>query len=634
MAGSDSGGGSADVPYPSVEDQPTVIDPNTRFPRRLLTLVTITALLNALLWSSIVCLASSIYQVASDPSDVTNIAPVVLTLTSALVSISYTVVHTVSSFKQRTWSLHKRHESAIKMTDYTAARIVVALCALWILTTGWDMIIVARRPVCEQSEAGLQAWEYGSRCYVSRVGIAFAVIALVASCILFGILATVRRPFEAHLFKHGFQRPYNTLPALPESRKPSPQGRASFASEKISLGHRRSVSTYRTADTNFSNTDNDQLDMNFRLRDSFIHAPSPVRSLGLGIFTSDSIPPPIPSAYANAPRLQPLGTFPSLLYPSVSQHSLTRPPRLSGQHSRTESLASSIAPAEYSASTIRALHPPQFSMGLASRSQQHLPNVGFAYRKQYSRSSVSLTRPQHLSSGTPVGSVDWSSKSGSAGPDRLYSLSSAGDSSPSRNKSAPEIAQTAQNSPVKAQNNSVIFRKAVHMRATSAPTPALDATCGADLSQQPDRMAMGWKPQLAGQAVHGSKIKANVEQVKPLPLPRSASAGFLSNFSPDISPYNDDTTFNDAYGRALDTRTIARKPLPNRHSWDLGAMGPNADATTGAVDPAEAAAMMLSKMPRDIMVRGRKSSGALTDGQRRARFEDVKNKPLPRIAHL
>lgn len=56
--------------------------------------------------------------------------------------------------------------------------MVVALCAFWLVTSGWNMIIVARRPVCLEPALELQAWEYGPRCYVSRVGIAFATVAL------------------------------------------------------------------------------------------------------------------------------------------------------------------------------------------------------------------------------------------------------------------------------------------------------------------------------------------------------------------------------------------------------------------------------------------------------------------------
>lgn len=571
-----------------------------------------------------ICLASSVYQVASDPNDITNIAPVVLTSTSALASIFYTIVHTVFSFKQREWSLNQSRVSTIKETTYVAVRMVVALCALWLLTTGWNMIIVARRPICEQSgPPGLQTWEYGPRCHVSRVGIAFAVIALVASFILFGVLATVRRPFEAHIFKHGFQRFHHSFP---DSHKSSPMRRTSIASEKIPLGSGPSVSTFRTFEYNLSDACVDTIDWNYRLPDSTIHTPSPVRSLGLGIFTSDSLPPPIPSAYATQSPLQPVGTFSHLPYSLASQHSLTRPPRLSGR-SRSSSIASSIVPAEFSASTIRAVHPPQSSIGLVSRSHQHLPGVGSAHRKQYARSTISLTRPRRLSSVTPAGSVGWSSRSGSIGSDRLYSLSST-EGGAVCNKSVPEIANTAQHSAGRTESSTTSLGKTVR----SCSAPASDAPGGADHPSQPSRMAMGWKPQLADQTNLRAQSKAEFESNKPFRLRRSTSAGFLRNFSPDVSPLDEEISFSDVYGRALDAASPADETSPTQRSWSDGAMRRHADATTGAVDPAQAAAVMLSKMPEDIRLRGSTSSGALI--VKKSRFDDVKNKPLPRIAYL
>jgi hypothetical protein len=48
----------------------------------------------------------------------------------------------------------------------------------WLLTSGWNMILVARRPTCLPGAAELDGWEVGRTCQVGRVGIAFAMIAL------------------------------------------------------------------------------------------------------------------------------------------------------------------------------------------------------------------------------------------------------------------------------------------------------------------------------------------------------------------------------------------------------------------------------------------------------------------------
>jgi hypothetical protein len=69
----------------------------------------------------------------------------------------------------------------MKKTTYMANRLVVSLCVLWLLTAGWNMVLVARRPSCLGSQLEGQAWEAGITCLVSRVGMALAMIALQVS---------------------------------------------------------------------------------------------------------------------------------------------------------------------------------------------------------------------------------------------------------------------------------------------------------------------------------------------------------------------------------------------------------------------------------------------------------------------
>jgi hypothetical protein len=82
MAGSDTSSSEAKQPLNTLESKINAIDISIKTSRRKLNLVAITILLNVLLWSSLVCLIASIYQIASDPRDATNVAPVVLTSTS------------------------------------------------------------------------------------------------------------------------------------------------------------------------------------------------------------------------------------------------------------------------------------------------------------------------------------------------------------------------------------------------------------------------------------------------------------------------------------------------------------------------------------------------------------------------
>ncbi|KAJ4333431.1 hypothetical protein N0V87_007627 [Didymella glomerata] len=147
-------------------------------PQRQLSLLAITIILNTLLWSSVACAVIAFFQFASDSTDHTNILPGVLTLVSSVVTIAYTVVHTTYSVKQRALTYQQLDVATIKKTTYIVNRLVISLCVLWLLTAGWNMILVARRPSCLASQLEGQAWEAGMTCLISRVGMALAMIAL------------------------------------------------------------------------------------------------------------------------------------------------------------------------------------------------------------------------------------------------------------------------------------------------------------------------------------------------------------------------------------------------------------------------------------------------------------------------
>lgn len=167
-----------------------------------------------------------------------------------------------------------------------------------------------------------------------------------------------------------------------------------------------------------------------------------------------------------------------------------------------------------------------------------------------------------------------------------------------------------------------------HERTNSAP----DTTGSAPQPQPSDRMAIGWKPQLNGQMRQSSQdSQESVPRAPSVPpkLVQSVSAGFLSRFSPDPSPNDDEKWPHRELEKELDARVIVRKPLPVRRSWSAEAL--RYDAMVGATDPAAAAATMLSRMPRDIRMHRRDVDVGM---RAKMQYEQVKNKPLPRIAVL
>ncbi|KAF1951616.1 hypothetical protein CC80DRAFT_480898 [Byssothecium circinans] len=630
MAGSESSGRASQLP--TAEDTTIVIRIHTKLPRRQLTLIAITILLNVLLWSSLVCFTASLYQVASDISDTSSIPSEVLILTSSLTTIAYIILHTIFSLKQRIWKHQGRHPS-IKKTSYIAVRFAVTLCILWLLTSGWNMITVARQPVCLSEAPGLQGWEAGSTCRVSRVGIAFSIVALMASCTLFWMLSVVRRPFEAHLLNHDFHSPSkpNLTPAV--SRRPSPSRTASIISEKY-RGRHVSASMRRSTQSIFSDTDIETLELDSGSPPATLHAPSPIRSIGLGIFTSNAQPPPVPPGFASHSRASSQAELPPIFYPSASNHHLPPPPRMSALIPPSGFVPLSV-PAQFSASAWQAVHPPAPSpLGPApSRSHPHLPGTNsgntFSYRSRYSRSSVSLTRPHRLSGTTPAESVAWSSRSGSTGPDEGRGSPSSGDGSGQGKATPNDIAYAILNgTPIPGSGSwKGKGRMVGHVRRASAP----DTSTGA---QHSIRKSKGWKPQLNDQ----TETMENQQTRQSPPIIRSSSADPLSIFSPDTSPDNDQLDLRFEIEKELDLRANIDQSVAMRRirSEDpIRFSGLMSDASVAR------AATLVGRMPMlgqgiRVLKSARKDDGStVSDARAGAKtFEELKNKPLPKIAVL
>jgi hypothetical protein len=380
----------------------------------------------------------------------------------------------------------------------------------------------------------------------------------VASCTLFWMLSVVHRPFEAHLLRHGYRPP---RPSPSSSRKASPS-RSTTSSENPPRG-RVSASTHRSTPSqgHSSHADVDTFDMVSISPPPSIYAPSPRRTIGLGIFTADGQPPPVPPTFALPRRTSSIDQRPIMLQHSISDPHLARPPRMSVLVAPSGFLPLSTPP-QFSASAWRAVHPlaPSPLGPVASRSFSHLPHTTstqpFTYRTRYARSSasVSLTRPHHLSSVNSGGSEGWSSRSDSTGPYARSSEESGPEYKPAPNHSMSGIRKGA--------NLLAATSTKSHTRHISAPDAS--AAVQQDHSQSHTKKSVKVRP------------KGQTQRSEPhaLQMPRSHSAGVLlsSRFSPDTSP--DDEHVNH-FEKALDSRLIRKiqsaDPLRYSPSPPLGA---------------------------------------------------------------
>lgn len=403
----------------------------------------------------------------------------------------------------------------------------------------------------------------------------------------------VHRPFEAHLWSCQLMPPAPSPNVTPSaSRNTSPSRSASGVSYQRH-GRGISFSTHRSTLSNASNTDVVSFEPRSSVAPGGIVSPAPIRSLGLNIFTSKAQPPPLPAAHT-IPSRAPSAEPPSIFQPSLSSSHLPLPPRLSAVRSSAGFVPIPI-PAQYAKSSWRAVHPsarsplgPSTSRSYSSlalaASSQSLP-----YRARYSRSSVSLTRPHRLSTATPTGSVDWSFRSGSVSPEKRRGSPNSDEEEHSI-ASAGEIAFATLNGTSIPGMGST--RPAQHARHVSAP----DAMAGASAPRLYGKTSkVPPTEQMEAQGMKATRVSLRRLDVNPaLELKADTSSRSSSEKSRQV--------------RKVRSEDVIRRQVPVK-----------------AVGPGMATRVLHSESA------GKR--GHRTMWGRRS-FEEVKNKPLPKIAAL
>ncbi|KAF2743252.1 hypothetical protein M011DRAFT_451796 [Sporormia fimetaria CBS 119925] len=596
MADSASSSSSAEAGKTSKTEATATIKIAEKVSQRQGALIGLVVCLNVLLWCSILVLLGTFYLVVEGSKDATLTLTAVLTILSSFVSIGYVVLHTIFSLKQRLWRHQHQRASIQKKTSYVAVRIVGPLCVLWLLTAGWNMITVARRPRCLPDISGFAKWESGTTCIVARISVAFSSLALMASCAVFGMLAVLRRPFEAHVFRYRHrERVQGHLTPAP-SRGSSPA--RSYTSSKI---HSR-MSSVMSSVTHIRNLSNSSVNIDNSNPQS----------------TSSSTPTGYPSTpHKMAPLVTPSGFIPL------------------------------STPQQYSHSVWRAVHPtlPSPLGPRTSRSYSNLPNAvsgpQMYARSRYSRSSISLTRPHRLSMAAPPGSDIWSDHSVSTGPeDEGANVEAGGHSEMSTKRaSASEIAYALLNGTAIPGTHSVPNRSNVkgHVRHSSAPDGAqANTTAGAAEEMRTGRMALGWKPEL--RCATDTDVKERLETKRQSVMVRSASQELLSLPDLDSSPDGSLTSLRKELEKDLD---CSGAQIWKSQSESLLRAGTGLEAEEKDIAGRVSRMPQRPKIPKrgsdersSVSIGDSGNEGAEGKRARRLTMEESKNKPLPKIAVL
>lgn len=66
----------------------------------------------------------------------------------------------------------------VKRPAYILTRMTIGLVMAWLITTGWNLIVAARQPVCFPGGILAAYWQAGGPCVAQRFGTAIAMILL------------------------------------------------------------------------------------------------------------------------------------------------------------------------------------------------------------------------------------------------------------------------------------------------------------------------------------------------------------------------------------------------------------------------------------------------------------------------
>jgi hypothetical protein len=455
---------------------------------------------------------------------------------------------------------------------------------------------------------------------------------------MLGILAGVSRPFEAHLFNHGYEPPIEVY-SKPYTPGPPDSDTGSYHYQEY-LEHQWQPKSLHEIDVSHSSDENlNTPSPDYTPPPSIMSPPCTVYSPGRGVFTSHHMPPPIPAEYIVPRRNSFSGAFPTARQPHKYQKSHAGSSRSFVSGVAPGSSRQSL-PAHLSRSTWHAVHPNPASLALVAHSRPDVSSARFSYQSPYFRSSISLTRPRRLS---------YYSAAPSLSSQTEHSDSDSQDGSFSRANSS-EIARA--------------FPQGMHTATPLHPnsrtrniriTTTLDAR--SDAQRTYNRMSAPL-PSYPDQAFLSKETDRNYI--------RSASPGFLSFFSPDSSPVESSPTDPSSSQNILAT-AVDNKNIKNNYSnGNNNSSSSNSNKARYSIPrkpvphtprrPSDAARTMLSNMPDDLPILNHAlkspppaarivtttpttstNSTPTRQGRKQKRmsvYEEIKNKPLPRIAFL
>ncbi|KIW07061.1 uncharacterized protein PV09_01952 [Verruconis gallopava] len=164
------------------------------------------------LWGSLTTLVLALYLFAVGASDEVLVPCAILLIIATSASFAYIAFYEYHARKRTIMVRTEEVYSAARKPVYIASRLSIALAMLWLLSSGWNMIIAARQPICKSGQPTLRLWQREGTCIAQRAGAAFSILNLLIACALFAHMLSTRDPYGTHLLGKARDRPNTVTP--------------------------------------------------------------------------------------------------------------------------------------------------------------------------------------------------------------------------------------------------------------------------------------------------------------------------------------------------------------------------------------------------------------------------------------
>jgi hypothetical protein len=156
--------------------------------------IAITVFLHVLLWGSVAVfvIAVDIFSVAY--MDVTLRPPAILMLISVsksvafasnqanvaqcVLSVLFLAFHNLTARRRVVGFLDEEPVSRTERPTWIGTRLLIGVCIMWLVTSGANLVVASRQPLCFRPGYILAYWQFGGTCIAQRVGTGISIIVL------------------------------------------------------------------------------------------------------------------------------------------------------------------------------------------------------------------------------------------------------------------------------------------------------------------------------------------------------------------------------------------------------------------------------------------------------------------------